>query len=206
MSSSAHRFFIRTRPQAAGRARCTGGVSCYVSGAASVRNVATASMPSATAPTARAFTLIEVVLSIGLFVIAAGILSGSLYSGMQAYRAARNDAQIENRYRLALREVMAISARDEFDRSGTVRLPDGGTARWEADLEQSGLVDLFTAQVVIRLDSGSGSNGFVLSEEEARRGRTFELALYRPSWSDVTERSSLLDDRRSALERRRDGR
>lgn len=151
-----------------------------------------------------AFTLAEVLLALGLFVVAAGILAGALYSGMQAYRAASGDAQIENRYRLVLRQVLEISDRTEFERGGTLRLPDGTDAEWSAQLRDNPvLVDLLEAEVTVKLrDTFSGTGG----RDAAPAERSFTLQLYRTDWQEPTDRSQLLEDRRSALDDRRRGR
>lgn len=154
-------------------------------------------------PSAFGFTLLEVLLSLALFTIATGILAGSLYSGLQAYRSARSDTQIENRYRLVLRQVLAISDRETFDGSGEVRLPDGDTADWETTLEQGELLDLFVARVSVRL---RGDITAALPDAELADGRQFELLLYRPDWAEPMERGHLLEDRRTALEKRREER
>lgn len=150
----------------------------------------------------RAFTLIEVLLALGLFVVATGILAGSLYSGLQAYRAAASDTLTENRYRLVLREVLQISDRTEFERGGLLRLPDDTRAHWEVQLgDNPVLLDLLEAQITVRLEGDLPVGGGVVREPE--RERSFLLQLYRPDWMDVTDRAQLLDDRRRALEERR---
>lgn len=150
------------------------------------------------------FTLVEVLLALGLFVIASGVLAGAIYSGLQAYRGAQSDADIENRYRLVLRQVLSISDRTEFERGGTLRLPDGTVADWDAMIEDdSQLLDLFNVNVTVRL---SGNLPSTAAAAVPQQERDFHLYLYRATWSDAGDRGRLLDERRRALEDRREGR
>lgn len=152
------------------------------------------------------FTLMEVLLAITLFVVASGVLAGAIYSGLQAYRGAQSDSVLENRYRLVLRQVLLISERTEFERGGTLRLPDGTQADWDATIEaDSQLLDLFNVNVVVRL-SGDLPASATTTAAQSRHERDFNLYLHRANWSDSGDRGRLLEERRRALEDRRERR
>ncbi|MGE9296446.1 MAG: prepilin-type N-terminal cleavage/methylation domain-containing protein [Puniceicoccales bacterium] len=143
------------------------------------------------------FTLLEVLLALGLFAIASAALVQSASDALRAYDVVRTDSEREQMYRYLLRSIVSIEERDEMEDGGDLRLPDDTRADWEAEIEDGEMVDLFRVLITIELESDRFSSG----DEEVR---TFEVLLFRPDWQ-MEDGEGILDDRRKAMEDRRRG-
>lgn len=134
-----------------------------------------------------AFTLVEVLVSLALFALAAVALSAAYLNVIAAYR----DKDVAQDRQTA-GELLRIAAlpepdRDALERGGTVELPDRQTTTWSARIEPTTLADLFAVElrwhIVGRHD-----------DEHSLR-----LMLHRPAWSDPGERDRLREASRQRL-------
>lgn len=135
--------------------------------------------------TRKAFTLVEVVVAMALFVMTVGVLAQAANNGllaliiMEQQQSRRDDM-------LFLREkILAISDRDEFESGGDIVVPSGATIRWESYVYPTTAADLFFAIIIF---------DFPDTEEDPQQTITQTLYLYRPAWSDSAERNLLIDD------------
>lgn len=139
-------------------------------------------------------------LALGLFVIASAMLVQAAFNAIRAYEAVQSDSNHEQLYRFALRTIVAIAEQEEFEDGGEIRLPDDSQVNWEAEIEDTEMVDLFSVKLSLELDGGVGNSSL---EAETRE---YTIYLYRPEWASVDgDRGQLLEDRRQNLEKRRDG-
>lgn len=134
-----------------------------------------------------AFTLVEVLVSLALFALAAVALSAAYLNVIAAYRekSAAQDRQTAG-------ELLRIAVLTEPDRNviengGTIELPDRQRLNWSARIEPTTMADLFAVDlrcnVVGRRD-----------DEQSLR-----LMLYRPAWSEPGERERLREASRQRL-------
>lgn len=144
------------------------------------------------------FTLIEVLVALALFALASGILVTSALNAVRATEAVRSDSDQEQLFRFMLRSIIAIEDREELEDGGDWKLPDESQADWEAEVEDTEMVDLFKVTIQVNLDRGN----FGASDDDV--SRSYEVFLYRPDWESVDgNRDNLLEDRRQNLEDRR---
>ena len=143
----------------------------------------------------RGFTLIEVLMSLAIFALAAVGL-GAAYSNVLLGRAAlrQNEQDLEDmsRVRAALMENPNF---DEIEAGGEIHLPGDRTARWKGKIEPTTVSDLFTVTLTAEIQAeASGEYG---------PERTEVRMLLRPTWSIPSDRSKIRDDVRQRLERER---
>ncbi|MFM7398119.1 MAG: type II secretion system protein J [Verrucomicrobiota bacterium] len=141
----------------------------------------------------RAFTLIEVLVSLAIFALAAVSL-GTAYSNVLLSRQSlRIDEQdLEDRARV-LGAVLEAPNYDDVTTGGEVNLPGDRTARWKGEIEATPVSDLFRVKVEAEMENEAGD-----SVEW-----TEERMLLRPTWSVPGEKAKIIADARVRLERER---
>lgn len=143
----------------------------------------------------RGFTLIEVLMSLAIFALAAVGL-GAAYSNVLLGRAAlrQNEQDLEDmaRVRAALLENPNF---DDVEAGGEVHLPGDRTARWKGKIEATPVSDLFTVTLTCEIQAEA--------DGEYSPERTETRMLLRPTWSIPSDRSKIRDEVRQRLERER---
>lgn len=143
----------------------------------------------------RGFTLVEVLVSLAIFGLAAVALA-SAYTNVLLARQAMRRLDIEDdgftRSRAALLETVGL---EDAKQGGEIDLPNDQKATWRCDIEPTSVSDLFS--VTLEVESTSSTS----ADNGTKRAETFYLL--RPSWSLSSDRSKLLA---AARERLRKGR
>lgn len=141
------------------------------------------------------FSLIEVVVALALFAMAAVVLSDSFVNALLAReKGVSNDAR--NRDIQAVRMQLLLEPnREDAEDGNAYETLENGSANWEAEIEPTNVVDLFKVNFRIEFQDPQ-------DDQEASYQET--LYLLRPTWSESDERSDLLQDKKDALSRDRD--
>ena len=142
----------------------------------------------------RAFTLIEVLVSLAIFAVAAVSL-GAAYSNVLLSRIAmkQDEQRLDDRARCraALLETPGF---DDVEAGGEIHLPGGRTARWEGKIEATSVSDLFAVQLTAEIEATDGGEAEEFAETRM---------LLRPTWSIPSDRQKIRDDARQRLEKER---
>lgn len=142
-----------------------------------------------------AFSLIEVVLALALFAMAATVLTSSFVNALLAREHGQNTDRFHDDLREVRRQLLLepnVDDAEDGDRHTTLH---HGEAIWRARIEPTRVVDLFRAELVVEF----------LDPPEGRPAVHREtLHLLRPTWSESDERSELLDEKKRKLENQRD--
>jgi len=142
-------------------------------------------------PRCAAFSLIEVVVAVAIFAMAATALMSAFVNALLARESAVSNDQLHADIRAVRMQLLLepdIEAAEDGDEYETLH---SGEASWEATIEPTDVVDLFRVQLNIR---------FSEPPEEQAADHVETLYLLRPTWSQSDERSDLLQDKREALE------
>ena len=132
--------------------------------------------------TRRAFTLLEVLVSLAIFALAAVMLSATYINILTSYDAVSHRNEHEQDLRLVRAQLLSEPDRKKAEAGGDFALPDNRTARWKATVEESSVADLFKVTFSCELrDTGTG--------KPWTQGETFMLL--RPTWSDPAARDKL---------------
>lgn len=130
----------------------------------------------------RAFTLVEVLISLAIFALASVVLAAAYLNVLGAYQSVAFRQRGEEEWKLIRSVVLSEADREKVLAGGTLQLSDGGSVRWTASIVPGGVADLFTATVRIEPEVSPGG------ENIAREQR---IPLLRPGWSDPVERDKL---------------
>ena len=140
----------------------------------------------------RGFTLIEVLVSLGIFAFAAVALSMTYLNIIGSYRAMAGRHQEQEDWKWVRATALAEPDRTKVEAGGHLTLSDGHPVTWSAKIESAGVADLF----LLTLQAESPGSG---SQEGWKRSESIHLL--RPAWSDPTERDQLRDQTRQRVER-----
>jgi len=142
----------------------------------------------------RGFTLIEVLVSLAIFALAAVSL-GAAYSNVILGRIAlqQDEQRLDDiaRCRAALMETPGF---DDVESGGDIHLPGGRTAHWKGKIEATAVSDLFAVQLIAEIEPSNGGEA-----EEVNETRM----LLRPTWSIPSDRQKIRDEARQRLEKER---
>lgn len=137
----------------------------------------------------RAFTLLEVVAALSLFVFCASVLLETMGNARTAVdtvsRADNDDANLRLIFQKILRAPDTITA----TRDGALSTPEGVRLRWSCEISPANAVDLHRVTVrVVRESNGSDTEP-----------KEHTLYAVRPAWSDPVKREALLARRKASV-------
>ena len=142
-----------------------------------------------------AFTLIEVLVALAVFAMAGTYLMATFVNSLTAReRSVSNDLYHADIQAVRMQLLLEPNL-DDAERGGRFSTLNHGEASWQADIRPTEIVDLFTVELTI---------DFSDPPEDGPDRHQETLFLLRPTWSEIDERSNLLEDKRQALERSRD--
>ncbi len=144
----------------------------------------------------RAFTLIEVLVALAIFAIAAVVLGASYSNLMLAHASIRDRDGTEADIAWAREVLLAEPDRAVVERGGDIVLPDGRTATWRSTVTPTTVSDLFDVTLELSAPPPGGSGDLVRVTETLR--------LLRPTWSTAAERKDLRDKATQRLKRQRE--
>lgn len=143
----------------------------------------------------RAFTLIEVLIALTIFAMAATYLTSTFVSALTARERSVSDDMLHADIRAVRMQLLLEPNRDDAEDGGEYPTLNHGEASWQATIEPTEIVDLFAVQFDIR---------FSEPKEDGPDSHQETLYLLRPTWSESDVRSDLLEDKRQALQDSRD--
>jgi len=141
--------------------------------------------------TYRAFTLVEVLVSLAIFALSAVALSSAYLNVIGGYRDSETQRDRHENWSLVRLQVLIEPDRDAIESGGQINLPDTTTLSWSATIEATDLADLFALELSGEIP---GPEGWTQNER---------LMLYRPEWSDPGDRDQLREENRQRFERNR---
>lgn len=137
-----------------------------------------------------AFSLIEVLIALALFAIAANVISSAFINALLSRE--RNDSRLYNDFAIqtARKQLLLEKNIEDAEDGGTVETLELGEVDWYAEILPTEIVDLFEVQLY----------GTFYDLEDSQKANFSEtLYLLRPTWSESDERSMLLEDKKQDL-------
>lgn len=130
------------------------------------------------------FTLVEVLVSLAIFSVAAVALGAAYVNLILAHDALRRVDPRNEAMRLVRRAMLVEPDLAAAEAGGEVVLFDERSVHWSAEIEPLPVADLFRVSLEVRLPAADGGPA-----DEIHEAHT----LLRPSWSVAAERQKLLD-------------
>jgi len=142
----------------------------------------------------RAFTLVEVLVSLAMFALAAVVLGAAYVNVLLNYHNMQRRTAEKDEIAFVRASLLAEPERARVEEGGEVPLEGGGRLRWDATLTETEVADLFRVELAWEISSGG--------TEPARRERQTFLLL-RPTWSEPDQREKLRTAAKERLARLR---
>jgi len=135
----------------------------------------------------RGFTLPEVLLALAILSLAALAVGQAIRGSLALLERARRVEQPSLGLALAREALLRAASEEDAEDGGTLSLPEGDDADWEAEVEVTELPDVFEVELTV----------------DAAGGETVErLFLFRPGWSSPVDRGPLMEEARRQIEDR----
>ena len=138
-----------------------------------------------------AFTLIEVLIAVSIFAMAASVLMSAFVNALLSRENGTKYDLLNADIRAVRMQLLLEPNLEDAEDGNEYKTFHSGEASWEAQVEPTDVVDLFQVGLSIRFSEPP--EGLVADYSET-------LYLLRPTWSESDERSKLLQDKREALE------
>lgn len=143
----------------------------------------------------RAFTLIEVLIALTVFAMAATYLTSTFVNALTARERSVSNDILHADIQAVRMQLLLEPNLDDAEDGGDYPTLNHGEAFWQTTIEPTEIVDLFQVELAIE---------FSEPPEDGPERYDEKLYLLRPTWSEADERSDLLEDKRQELERSRD--
>lgn len=139
----------------------------------------------------QAFTLVEVLVSLAIFALAAVVLATAYVNVLDGYRSQEQSRRASQGMQLARIVVLTQPDRQILEAGGALNLPDHDRLVWAAEVKPTTIADLFAVVLDARVTGGQGWH------------RQERIMLYRPAWSETHQRDQLRENSRDRLARQR---
>jgi general secretion pathway protein I len=139
----------------------------------------------------RAFTLIEVLVALAIFMMMAVVLGTSYINILNAYDIAGRSVLVDDDVRFARAALLAEADRELVERGGEF---DGGNGRrvaWKAVVEPTNVADLFAVTFTCEITVPSEPKPEIIEER---------FRLLRPTWSEPAERDKLRAETKTRIQ------
>ncbi len=130
----------------------------------------------------RAFTILEVMIALAVFALAAVVLGTSYLNVLNAYARIAERAKYEDDFRFARTFLMTEPRRDEVEKGGEFTSENGRRVSWTAIIEPTETADLFTVNFECEISA---------PDMPSAEKMTQNFRLLRPTWSEGGERETL---------------
>ncbi|MDQ8202961.1 prepilin-type N-terminal cleavage/methylation domain-containing protein [Pelagicoccus sp. SDUM812003] len=137
------------------------------------------------------FTLLEVLVALGLFFMSVTFFSMAYLNTLNAMASVRVNQGLEQDLAIIRRQALLLSDVEEVEEGGDVITGQHGTARWRIEYEPTKVADLFFVRLSVELEPEDEEQGVSEAVEE--------FYLTRPTWSDPVERDELRTQTRERL-------
>ena len=139
---------------------------------------------------ASGFTLLEVLVALAIFAMAAVVLGATYVNALNAYEAASRRNEYDEDLRFARAVVLTEADRDKVEEGGDLNLGGEKRARWQAEIASTATADLFAVRWTCVITDPARPTPFRTTQN---------FLVLRPTWSDPVERSQLMEDAKKRI-------
>jgi prepilin-type N-terminal cleavage/methylation domain-containing protein len=134
-------------------------------------------------PVPRGFTLLEVLISLLIFVMAAVVLGSSYVNVLNGYDLAQRANARNDDMEFARAQLLAEPDHDKAEQGGEFDSANGRHVSWHAQIDPTQTADLFAVAFTCEINDPSA---------KAPDTATQNFMVLRPTWSDATTNTALL--------------
>jgi general secretion pathway protein I len=139
----------------------------------------------------RAFTLIEVLIALSIFAMAAVVLGASYVNVLLSYEIAARSTQGDEDVKFARAQLLAIADPKKIEDGGDFDSPGGRRVHWSAQIEPTETADLFLVHFLCEINDPAASDPQKIAQD---------FRVLRPTWSDPADRDKLRQDARERIQ------
>jgi prepilin-type N-terminal cleavage/methylation domain-containing protein len=134
-------------------------------------------------PVSSGFTLLEVLISLLIFVMAAVVLGTSYINVLNGYDLAQRANARNDDIEFARAQLLAEPDHDKAEQGGEFDFANGGHVGWHAQINPTQTADLFAVTFICEINDPSAKKPETVTEN---------FMVLRPTWSDPTTNTALL--------------
>jgi len=139
----------------------------------------------------RGFTLIEVLIALSIFAMAAVVLGAAYVNVLLSYEIAARSTQGDEDVKFARAQLLAIADPKKIEDGGDFDSPSGRRVHWSAQIEPTETADLFLVHFLCEINDPATTDPQKLAQD---------FRVLRPTWSDPAERDKLRQDARQRIQ------
>lgn len=137
------------------------------------------------------FTLVEVLVALTIFAMAAVMLASAYLNVLNSYEVVSRGVQINEDFAFARQQVLNEPDRKKVEEGGEFETAGGRRAKWSVEIESTSVADVYRVAFTCELSDPA-------MPENARQTQKF--LLLRPTWViDPAERSKLKEDAKTRI-------
>ena len=137
------------------------------------------------------FTLLEVLVALTIFAMAAVVLGSSYLNVLNSYEVVARGVQINEDFAFARQQVLNEPDRKKVEEGGEFETAGARRAKWSVEIESTGVADVFRVGFTCEIADPN-------RPEPERQVQTF--LLLRPTWViDPGERGKLKEDAKTRI-------
>jgi general secretion pathway protein I len=137
------------------------------------------------------FTLLEVLVSLTIFALAAVMLASSYLNVLNSYETVSRGVQINEDFAFARQQVLHEPDRKKVEEGGEFETAGGRRAKWSAEIESTSVADVYKVTFTCEVADPART-------EPDRQVQSF--IVLRPTWVvDPGERSKLKEDAKTRI-------
>jgi prepilin-type N-terminal cleavage/methylation domain-containing protein len=143
-------------------------------------------------PVSRAFTLLEVLLALLIFVMAAVVLGSSYVNVLNGYDVAKRANARNEEVDFARAQLLAEPDHDKAEQGGEYDSANGGHVGWHAQIDATQTADVFAVAFTCDITDPSARGPETVTQN---------FMVLRPTWSDPTKRATLLEAAKEQIDK-----
>ena len=137
------------------------------------------------------FTLIEVLIALSIFALAAVVLGAAYVNVLLSYEIAGRSTQGDEDVKFARAQLLAIADPKKIEDGGDFDSPGGRRAHWSAQIEPTETADLFLVHFLCEINDPATTDPQKIAQD---------FRVLRPTWSDPADRDKLRQNARQRIQ------
>ena len=137
------------------------------------------------------FTLIEVLIALSIFAMAAVVLGAAYVNVLLSYEIAGRSTQGDEDVKFARAQLLAIAEPKKIEECGDFDSPGVLRVHWSAQIEPTETADLFLVHFLCEINDPATTD----TQKTAQ-----DFRVLRPTWSDPAERDKLRQNARQRIQ------
>ena len=139
----------------------------------------------------RGFTLLEVLIALAIFAVAAVVLGATYVNILNAYHVVNKDDTRVEEIRFARSLLLQEPDRTKAEEGGDFEAASGGRVTWRAEIEPSSTADVFKVTFTCEVSE--------INAAEPSRPTTETFMLLRPTWSEGLDMTKLRQEAKDRI-------